>query len=75
MMSMNLSINAILSTKDAYYCCIISRISKSEVINLMQNIDLIEKSGNYKKHKNLLKRNIRINFRSYKFTLNTLLII
>ena len=31
--------------KCADYCCIISRISKNEAINLMQNIDLTEKVG------------------------------
>ena len=36
MMSMILSDIAILNNKSAYYCCIISRISKSEAINLMQ---------------------------------------
>ena len=35
--------------KGADYCCIISGISKSEDINLMQNID-----WNIIKHKNLL---------------------
>ena len=33
-MSMNLSNNAILNIKNASYCCIINRISKSETINL-----------------------------------------
>ena len=42
---MTLSDIAILSIKDSDYCFIISRISKKEVINLMQNIDLNEKSG------------------------------
>ena len=45
MMSMNLSDISILNIKSADYCCIISRISKSEVINLMRNTDLTEKSG------------------------------
>ena len=45
MISMNLSDTSILNIKGAYYCCIISRISKSEGIKLMQNIDLTEKSG------------------------------
>ena len=45
MMSRNLSDIAILNIKDADYCCIISRINKSEDINLMQNTDLTEKSG------------------------------
>ena len=62
MMSMKLNNNDILNIKDADYCCIISRISKNEAINLMQNIDLTEKVKKYKKHKNLLKLNIRINF-------------
>ena len=41
MMSMNLSDIDIWNMKSADYCCIISRISKSEAINLMQNNDLI----------------------------------
>ena len=45
MMSMNLSDIAILNIKGADYCCIISRISKSEAINLMLNINLTKKSG------------------------------
>ena len=45
MMSMNLSDIAILNIKGSDYCCIISLISKNEVINLMQNADLTEKSG------------------------------
>ena len=43
-MSMNLSNIAILNIKTAHYCCVISGISKSEAINLMQNISLTEKS-------------------------------
>ena len=42
-MSMNLNDIAILNIKGADYRCIISRISKSEAIILMQNIDLTEK--------------------------------
>ena len=45
MVSMNLSNIAMLNMKDVDYCCIISRISQSEAINLMENIDLTEKSG------------------------------
>ena len=45
MMSMKLSDIAILSIKSTGYCCIISKISKSEAIKLMQNVDLTEKSG------------------------------
>ena len=43
MMSMNLIDIAILKIKSADYRCIISRISKSDDINLMQNIGLAEK--------------------------------
>ena len=42
---MNFSDVAILNIKGADYCCIISRISKSEAIILVQNIDLTEKIG------------------------------
>ena len=42
MMSMNLSDIAILRIKVCDYRCIISLISKNEVINLMQNADLTE---------------------------------
>ena len=42
---MKLSDIAILNIKGSDYCCIISLISKTEAINLMQNADLIEKSG------------------------------
>ena len=45
MMSMNLSDAAILNNKDSDYCCIISGISKSEAINLMQNADLTDNNG------------------------------
>ena len=44
-MSMNLSNIFILKIKSADYYCIITGISKSEAINLLQNIDLTEKSG------------------------------
>ena len=44
MMSMNLSDIAIFNIKSIDYCCFISGISKSEAINLMQNINLTEKS-------------------------------
>ena len=47
-MSMNLSDIAILKSKGADYCCIISRISKIEAINLMQDIDLTKKVEHYK---------------------------
>ena len=44
MMSMNLSNIAILDINGDDYCCIITGISKSEAINLIQNIDLSKKS-------------------------------
>ena len=47
-MSMNLIDIAIFNIKTADYHCIICGISKSEVINIMQSIDLTEKSGTYK---------------------------
>ena len=46
MMCINYNNIAILHIKGAGYCCIISRISKNEAINLIQDIDLT------KKHKN-----------------------
>ena len=45
MMSVNLSDIAILNIKGSDYCCIISRISKNEAINVMQNADLTENIG------------------------------
>ena len=42
---MNLSDISILNIKGADYHCTISGIRKSDVINLMQNTDLTEKSG------------------------------
>ena len=42
---MNLSDIAVLNIKSADYCCIITGISKSDAINLMQHTDLTEKSG------------------------------
>ena len=54
MISMNLSDIAILNIQCADYCFIISGISKSEAIKLMQNVDLTKKKWNVIKHKNLL---------------------
>ena len=45
---MNLSDIAILNIKGSDYHCIISRISKSQAIKLLQNIDLTEKKEHYK---------------------------
>ena len=43
-MSMNLSDIAILNIRSADQHCIISRISKNNAINVMQNADLTKKS-------------------------------
>ena len=48
MISMNLRDIDILNISGADYHCIISGISKSEAINLMQNIDLTKKVKYYK---------------------------
>ena len=45
MMPWNLNDIAISNIKGSDYCCIISRISKSEAMKLLQNIDMTEKSG------------------------------
>ena len=44
MISVNLGNIAILNIKGADYCRIISRSSKNEAINLMQNVNFSEKS-------------------------------
>ena len=44
-MPLNLNDIAISNIKGSDYCCIISRISKSEAMKLLQNIDMTEKSG------------------------------
>ena len=48
MMAMNLCDIAILSIKNANYFYIITRISKSEAVKPLQNIDLTEKKKHYK---------------------------
>ena len=45
MISINLSDIAILNIHGADHLCIVRRISKSEAINLMKNVDLTEESG------------------------------
>ena len=45
MMTMNLSNVTISNITNAEYHCILSRITKSEAINLIENTDLTEKSG------------------------------
>ena len=49
MMSTKLNNIAVLKIKNAEYRCIITGISKSEAITLLQNIDLTEKVKHYKK--------------------------
>ena len=44
-MSMNVGDIVILNIKSSDYCCIISLTWKIEVINLILNADLTEKSG------------------------------
>ena len=44
-MSINLSGIAILNIKGSDYCCIIGLMIKIEASNLLQNADLIEKTG------------------------------
>ena len=51
MMSMNLSDVAILKIKGSDYHCIISAISKSETINLIQNKKLTKTAEHYKAQK------------------------
>ena len=45
MMSVNLSDITVLNIKGSDNCCIISLVSKNDAIALMQNANLIEKSG------------------------------
>ena len=45
MMMINLTGITVLHTNGIDYCCIINRISKTEVVSLLQNADLTEKSG------------------------------
>ena len=53
---MNFSEFAILNIKGSDYRFIISRISRNEAKNLMQNTNLTKKTWNILKHKNLLSR-------------------
>ena len=41
----NLRNISIINIRGSHYCCIFTRISKSEAIRLLQNVDLNEKSG------------------------------
>ena len=49
MMSMNLSDIAILKMENTGYHCIITLISKTDAINVLQNIDSTEKIGTLEK--------------------------
>ena len=51
MMSMELSNISILNIKGSDYHCIISLISKNEVINFIKNVDLTPNKQNVIKHK------------------------
>ena len=60
LMSMNLSDTAILKIHGFGHRCIISAISRSETINLMQNIGLPERSGTMSEKIMILKlKNIK----------------
>ena len=48
MMSLNLSDIIVSNIKGSNCCRVISRISKNEVINLMQNTDLTKNVEHYK---------------------------
>ena len=48
---MNLNNIAVLNIKGSDYCCIITRISKNEIISFMQNVDLIGRNGALKNRK------------------------
>ena len=62
MMSMNLSDIAILKMENTGYHCIITWISKTDAINVLQNIDSTEKIGTLEKPRAIW---------SYKFTRNS----
>ena len=64
---MNLSKIAILNVKSSDYCCIISRISKSEAINVLRNIDLTELKRNIKQKFIIAYKNAEINFNIWRY--------
>ena len=65
MISMNLSDIAILNINSVDYCCIITRISKSETVNLLQKADWNAKK---KKKKNIIEEHITNILRSKKIS-------
>ena len=64
---MNLSKIAILNVKSSDYCCIISRISKSEAINVLRNIDLTELKRNIKQKFIIAYKNAERNFNIWRY--------
>ena len=56
MMFMNLRDIAILNINGADYCCIVSKISKSNTTNIVQNNDFTEKKRIIIEDKNLLSQ-------------------
>ena len=70
MMSLNLRDLYILNIKGADNCFIVNRVSKSEAVNLMQNIDLTEK----RRRKNIIqKAKYQEQFSNCRFTSNSTL--
>ena len=62
MISINLSNIAILNIKGSDYHCIISLISKTEAIELLQSADLTEKSGTLENIKRLVTLKLKNKF-------------
>ena len=60
MMSLNLSNNTILKTKNVDYCCTISDISKGEALILLNNIEFDRKKWSIVKIKYQMCLNILI---------------
>ena len=70
MMSLNFRDLYILKIKGADNCFIVNRVSKSEAVNLMQNIDLTEK----RRRKNIIqKAKYQEQFSNCRFTSNSTL--
>ena len=66
MISINLSNIAILNIKGSDYHCIISLISKTEAIELLQSADLTEKSGTLENIKHLVTLKLKNKFYHHK---------
>ena len=54
MMSININSVAILNIQGVHYRCIINKIRKNDVLNLLQKAELNEEKGVLKKFKNFL---------------------